>query len=347
MAEHDGGRTRPVRIAAAVLSASVVAAASVGTWEAVPAAAEVGGATLQFTCSLPPFPDLAMTAQIRWTAPDTVLVGRSIPAVPVSATAMVGPSFTQAAAAIGATTVEGTASIPVVVHAPEGAIGLTLPLTAARTRIPTSGPTNIPAAGSAPVVVVHKPGLATITIGSQLALTLVPRAANGGLATAEPIPVSCTLNPGQDTAMFSVKIRAAPVAPAPTSGGAPSGGATRPPPSPGAGPTSAGTRPGATPNPSPAASGTTHPTATDAGRPTTDSPDSTSATPTTTPDTTTSTSPSSPDATTTTPAASDTAVGRAAGSTRGRWLVLGVVVVAVAAATGSAWWLMRRRRRVA
>ncbi|HEX9338166.1 MAG TPA: DUF6801 domain-containing protein, partial [Pseudonocardiaceae bacterium] len=195
----------------------VLLAGNVGMWGAGPAAA--AGLTLQYTCSLPPFPAQAMTAHLTWNTPDSVPVGQTTPVLPVNATATMGAAVTQGLGLIGAATVEGTADASGAVVAPEGDFNATVPLTVPRSDVPASGPITVAANGTTPVFAFHRPGRATVTIGSRLALHLIPKNASGGPAAMGAVDASCTLDPGQNDVLSTFEITAAGTAPVPTAGG--------------------------------------------------------------------------------------------------------------------------------
>lgn len=203
-----GAGTSQARIAARVVLAAMTAAASMGVCGAGSSAADSAALTLQYTCSLPPFPDQAMTARLTWNAPNSVLVGQTTPVLPINATATMGAIVTQGLDLVGAATVEGRVDATGVVVAPEGHIGVTVPLTVPRTDVPAAGPITVGATGMTPVFMFRQPGHATITVGSGLAVHLTPRGAIGGPTAIGQIDASCTLNPGQNNVLSSFEITA-------------------------------------------------------------------------------------------------------------------------------------------
>jgi hypothetical protein len=228
---------------------AAVTAASLGVWTAGSAAADPAVLTLQYTCSLPPFPGQAMTAQLTWKTPASVMVGQTTPILPINATATVGAPVTQALGVIGAATVEGRVDVTGVVVAPGGDISVTVPLTVPQTDVPASGPMSGRATGTTPVRVFRRPGHATITAGSELNLHLIPKDASGSPTAEGQVDVSCTLDPGQNNVLSSFEITAARRTSVPTEGTT-------------TGPTASGTRRTVTAGPSTEVSGTAHPTAT-------------------------------------------------------------------------------------
>jgi uncharacterized protein DUF6801 len=305
----------PARIAVRVVLAAVVAGTAV--WGAAPsAAAEV---TLRYACTVAPFPSQAMTARVEWNVPDSVMVGQTTPLLPVEVTATLSDTVTGVAGLIGAAAVEGGVDVSGVVVAPEGAIGVALPLTVPRTEIPSSGPLTVRATGTTPGLVFRQPGRATITVGSALVLRVDLKDSGGGPAQVSHVDASCTLAPGQSNVLSSFEITAAP---APASE---QGGAAPPTTSAGEGSTGTGTdltttrdqnesmaAPTGSIAPGPEVPGSASPTATSG--PTTVGP---------------------------VPASAVVAV---AGSAVGWWLVTAGILV-IAGTVGGVWWLRRRRLR--
>lgn len=212
------------RIAGIVLAAVT---AAVGMSLGVGGTANAAGLTLQYQCSLPPFPDQPMTARLTWNQPNSVLVGRNTPVIPVTATATLGDTVTQGLGFIGATTVEGSVDTAGVVVAPEGNLPASLPLTVPRTDVPASGPITVTANGATPVFVFHRTGHATITVDSGLTVHLIPRDASGNPTIAGQVDASCTLDPGQNDVLTSFEITAPVPAATGGSAGSPTGRATR------------------------------------------------------------------------------------------------------------------------
>jgi hypothetical protein len=232
---RTGRGMRTSRAAGVVLVAITVAACGgvCGAGTAIAASAEV---TLQYQCSLSPFPAQAMTARLTWNAPDSVPAGQIAPVVPVDATATLGAIITQALGFDGAATVEGTATVMGVLAAPDGNTTITRPLTVSRTAVPASGPITVAATGTTmPGFVFHRPGRATVTAGTVFTVHMILKNASGGSPMVGQADASCTLDPGQNTVLASFEITAPPTAPIPPTGGQagpPRGGAAG---SPGAG----------------------------------------------------------------------------------------------------------------
>jgi hypothetical protein len=293
-----------------VVSAAVVMA-GVAVWGAGPVAADSAGVTLRYTCTVAPFPGQAMTARLAWHVPDSVLVGQTTPALPIEVTATLSATVTYGAGLVGAATVSGRADAEGVVVAPEGDIGVTVPLTVPRTEVPASGPMTVMANGTTPGLVFHQPGPATITIGSVLVLRVDLQNADGGPAQVSHVDASCTLDPGQNNVLSSFEITAASLTTSRDAG--PTGTGTDPTATHGP----SGSRPAPTGSPSPEVSVTTRPTTT------TDLSGATGE----------AGGPVSPSATVV-----------AAGRTVNWWLV-GAALIVVAGASGWVWWLIRRRRR--
>lgn len=217
--EHSverGGRRSPPRVAAALVITTVTVTAGMGVGTTPRAAADA--VTLHYTCTLASFPSQGMTAQVVWTSPNSVVVGQPVPAVPVHATATVGPPVTVALALIGASYVSGSVDVTGVVNAPEGQISAMAHGTVPRTPVPGSGPLTITATATTPGLVFHQPGHATVTISRTLAAHADMTTVQGGPALVGHADVTCALDPGQNTVVASFEIT--PPAATPTLGGA-------------------------------------------------------------------------------------------------------------------------------
>jgi hypothetical protein len=309
----DPGLAHRSRRSPVWIAVFVTMAAGAGIWGAGLAAADPTRMTLHYMCTLSPYPAQAMTVQLTWNAPASVMVGQTTATATATVTATVGPTVTWALGLVGAATVEGSVDAPGVVDAPEGNISAAVRLTVPRTDVPVSGPMTIQAAGTAPGLVFRQPGHATINVGSGLALRLTPADADGNPTAAGEVTLSCTLDPGQNTVMSSLEITSAAAA-VPTAGTvtAPAGGLTG---TVAPGPSGSPSSQASSTTPSPEVSGTGHPTVTDptATRSNVDGPESTSST------------------------------FRPVDRTTAAWWLAGAGILA-AAVIGCVWWLMRRRR---
>jgi hypothetical protein len=297
-------RVRSARTAVRVVLAAV-AVAGTQMWGAGPASADSGEATLRFTCTVASFPGQSVTARLRWTVPDSVIVHQPTPAVPIEVTTTLGAIVTDGAGMIGVSSAQGRVDASGVVAAPEGSVRVDVPLTVPHTEVPESGPMSIRATGTIPGRVFHRPGPATVTIGDVFAVGVDLKNADGD--TVWHLDASCVLDPGQNTVLSQFQIMTAERSL--TSGPAGSFG-TGTPPSATPGPNaprfppvgSPGSSPGVPEAPQPAGGG--DPREATAG------------------------------------AVSPTAAVMATGWTVG-WLLAGVTLVVVA---GCSWWLVRRRR---
>ena len=194
---------------------AVVVAAGMGMWGAGSAAANPGGLTLHYSCTLPPFPaQIALTGQVTWNAPESLPVGRATSAYVFDITATVDASATQLAQFLGVAAVEGTVDGAVVVRAPEGEIPVSKSESVPLLDIPASGPITIRATGTTPSLVFHRPGLVTVVLNPVLAVHMDLKNADGSPALISHADVSCTLDPGQNATVASIEIT--PAAPAPT-----------------------------------------------------------------------------------------------------------------------------------
>jgi hypothetical protein len=324
-----GGHGRRVLVRGAAGVVTVTVAASVGVWGAGLAAADPAGVTLHYTCSLAPYPDQPMTAQVTWDGPTSAVVGQATRAVAVTATATIGPAVTWALGQVGAATIEGSADGPGMVVAPEGNVSTALEMTALRTDVPASGPLIVQATGTTPRFVFHQPGHATVTVGNDFTAHVTLRDANGNPTGPGEVDPSCTLDPGQSTVVTSFDITS-PVVPTPPRTTKTKTAGT-------------GTRETITPGPS---GSTSAPTGSAAPR--------TAVSVTAAPTPATPTTPTTP-ATPVSPTAAARAKGDSPAATpaswtggptgTGGWLVVAAVVTAGAGVIGGVWWLKRRRGR--
>lgn len=285
----------------------VTMAASTGMCGAGSAAADPTRMTLQYMCTLSPYPAQAMTVQLTWNAPASAVVGQTTATATATVTASVGSTVTWALGLVGAATVEGSVEAPGTVDAPEGKIGAAVRLTVPRTDVPASGPMIIPAAGTAPGQVFRQPGHATISVGSGLAMHLTPADADSNPTAAGEVDLSCTLEPGQNTVMSSLEITSAAAAiPTADTSTSPAVGRT------GTVTSGSPSSPASSTAPSPEVSGAEYPTVTDptATKSNSDGPESAFR-----------------------PVGRNTVV----------WGLAGAGILA-AAVTGGVWWLVRRRR---
>src|SRR5215469_15301999 len=80
---------------ARVVMAGVLLAAGMGVWGGGSTATGSSQVTLQYTCTLSPFPGQPMVAQLTWNAPTSMVVGKSTPTtITVNAVATVGSTVT-------------------------------------------------------------------------------------------------------------------------------------------------------------------------------------------------------------------------------------------------------------
>ena len=198
-------------LAAAAFAVSAAGAGVLGA--ATPAAAAASGPvpiTLRYTCSFPIIGSQPMTASILWTDQNTHLVGQATAVTPVNASATVGPLVSQALGVLGATTIDGTADVSSVVTAPQGPIGVTVPLGVPVTAVPGSGPLSVDAHGNLPSMTFKQPGNATITVG-EINLHFAPKTAGGGSTLLNEVNSTCELASGQSGLLANFQILTAPV----------------------------------------------------------------------------------------------------------------------------------------
>lgn len=179
----------------------------VGTLGAGTAAAQPVALTLKYTCSFPLIGNQPLTARISSDIPTSHTVGEPSHQFAIHAVATVGTTLTDGLGLLGAKTVEGTLDAKITVAAPQGDLGVTVPLTIVKTSVPSSGSLSIPANGTAPTRTFSKPGRAKITVGDFVA-HLVPRNASGDLTVLGKFDLPCTLDAGQNNVLMSFTIAA-------------------------------------------------------------------------------------------------------------------------------------------
>lgn len=204
----DRGAGRKRTATASVLAATVAAGAAAGVLGAETAAAQPVSLTLRYACAFPYIGSQDITASISMDVPQDHTVGEPSHRLAIHAEATVGSGLTFGLAALGVRSVDGTLRAKTRVTAPEGDLGITVPLTVARTSIPSSGSLRIPAGGTAPPVTFTEAGPAEIVVG-DFAVHLVPRDADGH-PTLQELDVPCTVRGGQDTVLTSFTIAPAP-----------------------------------------------------------------------------------------------------------------------------------------
>ncbi|MEU1485615.1 DUF6801 domain-containing protein [Streptomyces sp. NPDC005752] len=195
----------------------------VGILGAGPAAAEPVSLTLAYACTFPVIGDQDITARISMDLPTAHTVGKPSHRFAIHAEATVGSGLTRGLALLGVKSVDGTLDAETRVTAPQGDLGITVPLSIVRTAIPSSGALRIPANGIAPTRTFTEAGRAEIVVG-DFVVHLVPRDANGDLTALGKFNVPCTVRAGQHQVITSFTISPAPkpsASAAPGEGGSP------------------------------------------------------------------------------------------------------------------------------
>ncbi|MBM7439772.1 DUF6801 domain-containing protein [Streptomyces sp. HB132] len=301
----------------------------VGGLGAGTAAARPVSLTLAYACTFPVIGDQDITARISMDIPMAHTVGKPSHRFAIRAEATVGSGLTRGLALLGVRSVDGTLDAKTRVTAPQGDLGITVPLDIVRTAVPSSGALRIPANGIAPTRTFSEAGRAEIVVG-DFVVHLVPRDANGDLTPLGKFDVPCTVRAGQQQVITSFTISPAPkpsASAAPGEGGSP-------------GRTASATTtsvPGDTDVPGSSGTATTKPPTT---KPPTTTPSATKS-PTAGPSITqASVAPGGLPVDDTATGPTTTADGRA-----GRGLILTAVGVLVVAAAASVFGLRRRNRR--
>lgn len=193
-----------MRIARSLLAACVLALAITA-----PAVASTPiDKKLSFTC---PFPliglqKLAVEVKASFDVPSAP--GGTFTTADLAVAVTVPDKSARGLALVGAASIEGTASAGVTLTNGPLTLPLSLPLTVAKTAVPSSGPFTTNASGSVPPVQLPNAGKTTLTIGGFSA-RLTPKKADGSFTGLGSFTSDCTLDPGQDPVLLSFDLGAA------------------------------------------------------------------------------------------------------------------------------------------
>jgi hypothetical protein len=175
--------------------------AVVGFAGATASSAADSSLTLKYTCPFPLIGNQQLVTKITVTLPDTVVVNKPTPEIPIAADVTVPATATQGLNLVGATTIEGSAKANA--HLDNAGLGLDISpsLAIPSTPVPADGTAfTVHATGKAPSVSFPNAGASSITVGDYLT-TLTPKKADGtptGLGTFDS---KCTVDAGQDTTL--------------------------------------------------------------------------------------------------------------------------------------------------
>lgn len=203
---------RPRRALALAASTALGAGLLAGAGATAPANAAPATITLNYTCVYPLINQQDLTVAIEVALPDQAEVG--VPTAPfdIKAISTISANTTSGLSLIGAKTLEGKAVSHVSVQAPQVNLpDVQVPVTVAKTPVPSSGAFDIPATGQTPSLTFPEAGTGVINIGN-LDLNMIARNAAGdpiALPGGKPdgsFDAPCTLKPGQDTELASFPI---------------------------------------------------------------------------------------------------------------------------------------------
>lgn len=207
-----GNTMRPRRALALAATSALGVGLLAGAGATSPASAAPANITLNYTCVYPLINQQDLTVAIEVALPDQAEVG--VPTVPfdIEAISTISANTTSGLSLIGAKTLEGKAVSHVSVQAPQVNLpDVQVPVTVAKTSVPSSGAFDIPATGQTPSLTFPEAGTAVINIGN-LDLNMIARNAAGdpiALPGGKPdgsFDAPCTLKPGQDTELASFPI---------------------------------------------------------------------------------------------------------------------------------------------
>jgi hypothetical protein len=177
-------------------------------WGARPADASTAGrhsVSVQYQCSFPFIGNYQLNAVVSWVQPESVTVGEPLPTIPVSVTVPVQPAVVQGGQVAGIESIEASVVVSTVVIAPQGDIGVDVPLTMPRAYAPGSGIAYAVVSGNFPSLVFTRPGIAKVTVG-QATIRVTPLYGNGSTTYLGTITKTCTPAPEQSDLVMSFRI---------------------------------------------------------------------------------------------------------------------------------------------
>lgn len=184
-------------------------------WGAGAASAGPVTKTLSYTCEFPLVGPGPVRVDIGLTLPDQAVVGQPATATDLTAAVSVPEETVNGFDLLGATTVEGSASVTSTVTDSAGTaqdivIG---DMPVPQTPIPESGDLVVTATGEVPPVTVGVAGDATVAVSDSFTSKLTPRKADGSETELGTFDLVCTVDPGQDPVLGVIPVQPAATVP--------------------------------------------------------------------------------------------------------------------------------------
>jgi hypothetical protein len=174
--------------------------------------------TLNYTCVFPVIGNETVSIAITATAPTTVVVGRPLASLGVTASVTVPAVLTIALENLfGVSTITGTARGEAYIQASQGTIAESVPFTIPQFTLPPDATFTAAATGTVPPITFTAPGRAVATVG-DISLQLIPKDASGNLTGLGTIDLPCTLDSGQNDVAANMTVISAAASSAPATG---------------------------------------------------------------------------------------------------------------------------------
>ncbi|MEU0793701.1 DUF6801 domain-containing protein [Amycolatopsis sp. NPDC005961] len=157
---------------------------------------------LGYTCPFPLIGLQKLDVEIKASFEVPSAPGGTFTTSDLAVTVTVPDKSTRGLALVGAASIEGTASAGVTLANGALTLPLALPLTVAKTAVPSSGAFTTRATGSVPPVRLPNAGKTTLTIG-DFSTRLTPKKADGSFTGLGSFTSDCTLDAGQDPVLLS------------------------------------------------------------------------------------------------------------------------------------------------
>ncbi|WP_290057819.1 DUF6801 domain-containing protein [Amycolatopsis solani] len=157
---------------------------------------------LSYTCPFPLIGLQKLDVEIKASFEVPSAPGGTFTTADLAVSVTVPDKSTRGLALVGAASIEGTASAGVTLTNGPLTLPLALPLTVAKTAVPSSGPFTTNASGSVPPVRLPNGGKTALTIGG-FSTRLTPKKADGSFTGLGSFTSDCTLDAGQDPVLLS------------------------------------------------------------------------------------------------------------------------------------------------
>jgi hypothetical protein len=175
--------------------------------------------TLTYMCNFPLLLPQPLSLTINSDIPATQPLNTLTNSFAINATANVNAEAAFGLNAVGAVSVEGTATAAVSLVLPTGTVlPLQIPTTIPTTPIPASGGFTTTATGTTPQLTFSKPGNVKINVG-DLVLTLTPRLVDGTPTGLDTFETECHQDAGQNNTLATINVPSTDTTP-PTAPGA-------------------------------------------------------------------------------------------------------------------------------